>query len=409
MPLHGTSASTRSYALSSVNAKSHPPSRHSTRRQAAQALSQLRQPLRARLAGHDVRSGIALGENQRLATGSRAAIQNCVTPPVRGCNLRHQLRSLILQPHAALAKCRSLRYIARRQRACRGQQFSRVSGQFQPGASSSSSTGAYNANRDRRLALPMTTNRPRCLHIHRIRSSARPSRPDARCQFQFSTLVFSKLRARQRPPCAAPHSPSPKQSDARPASRVRRSHQSQHAPEFDPDAAAEMRRGASAIRTSAIELAHLAVSSSSRIWLVQPRSASAARPAPAPSRGYGQLRKSVDRFAAQQIVRVRMLSQWQENRKQPCAPGKPQPSLSTQPHAGSRMHPARETPRPPCASFLPSAIQVSSSHVFCAHATSIRCCSPRIAPGSAWLGTCEVACLPRPPCDAQSAFCRRAP
>ena len=69
-------------------------------------LSQLGQPLRARFAGHDARCWIALSENQGLATGRSAAVQNRA-PPRR--NLGNQLRSLVLQPHAVLRGMTALR------------------------------------------------------------------------------------------------------------------------------------------------------------------------------------------------------------------------------------------------------------------------------------------------------------
>ena len=76
VPLHGTSASTRSKADSSSSAAASA-SRHSTRsRVRGKALAQLRKPLRARFAGHDARLGIALGENQRLAARRRAGVED---------------------------------------------------------------------------------------------------------------------------------------------------------------------------------------------------------------------------------------------------------------------------------------------------------------------------------------------
>ena len=73
VPLHGTSASTRSKTPSSVERGRVGQPALDAVAERSQPLAQLSQPLRARFAGNDARLRIALGEDQRLAAGRRAA------------------------------------------------------------------------------------------------------------------------------------------------------------------------------------------------------------------------------------------------------------------------------------------------------------------------------------------------
>ena len=73
--------------------------------------------------------GDALGEDQRLAAGRRAGIEDCFPGLGRDLrrrkrrNLRHQLRAFVLNAHAALAECCRRGHVAGNHGARRGQQL----------------------------------------------------------------------------------------------------------------------------------------------------------------------------------------------------------------------------------------------------------------------------------------------
>ncbi len=82
-----------------------------------QALAQRGEPLWAGLAGHNPRLGVALGEDERLASGRRARIEDAFRLSIailRGARgqLRDQLRAFVLHARAALANGRRRCHIA---------------------------------------------------------------------------------------------------------------------------------------------------------------------------------------------------------------------------------------------------------------------------------------------------------
>ncbi len=95
---------------------------------ASQSIAQLRNSVRTRLAGNDSGLWIALGQNQRLASGSGTGIQNHFAAPVESPLRRdfgHQLRTFVLKSNAALVKRRRRSHISGDNRSRARQQFTR--------------------------------------------------------------------------------------------------------------------------------------------------------------------------------------------------------------------------------------------------------------------------------------------
>ena len=110
-------------------------------------------------AGEDAGLRVALGQDQRLAAGRGAGIQNAFYFLVEryGSEFGNQLRALILKTHAALLKCRGCGHVAGDDGARRGEQFSGFKddaglGQFCLNAWRSESNG------EQRLALAVAAD-----------------------------------------------------------------------------------------------------------------------------------------------------------------------------------------------------------------------------------------------------------
>jgi hypothetical protein len=88
--------------------------------EASEPHTQLLKARRAGLARNDASPRVALCEDQRLAAGRSAAIENLASLP---CNLRDKLRAFILKPCAPFAKGIGCRNVAGDHAARRGEQL----------------------------------------------------------------------------------------------------------------------------------------------------------------------------------------------------------------------------------------------------------------------------------------------